>query len=293
MKDPVKPVMCAVLITVHNRCDITLRCLKALYACCKPENFTLKIFLVDDASKDNTATEIACHYPDVYVIKGSGSLYWNGGMRLAWKTAAMENTFDFFLWLNDDTLLQERALRIFFEESLIHNHKAIIVGVTHSPGSLVPTYGGYINEEKRPLEPIGIPQKCSYFNGNCIWIPLVVFNRLGYLDKYFTHSLGDFDYGVRAVKNKISSFTTGSFVGECELNTKIPEWTNSNLSLIERIRKLYSPLGCNPFEFFYFTQRKSNIVIAALHFVALHLRVLFPLLWKKEASDQFSKKAIN
>ena len=35
----------------------------------------------------------------------------------------------------------------------------------------------------------------DYFNGNIVLVPQFVFRQLGYLDDYFTHSKGDYDYG--------------------------------------------------------------------------------------------------
>jgi hypothetical protein len=36
------------------------------------------------------------------VLGGDGSLFWNGGMRLAYADA-MRSDFDYYLWLNGDT----------------------------------------------------------------------------------------------------------------------------------------------------------------------------------------------
>ena len=78
----------AVLLTCHNRKDKTLLCLKALY---DQEglnsDYLIEVFLVDDASTDGTAAAIKDKFPLVNIIQGNGYLFWNQGMRLAWKTA--------------------------------------------------------------------------------------------------------------------------------------------------------------------------------------------------------------
>ena len=95
----------AVLITCHNRRDTTLSCLKALYQ----QDVIIDVFLVDDGSSDGTTEAINSYYPDVNVIEGNGNLYWGGGMRLAF-AEAMKHSYSYYLWLNDDTLLEPQAI---------------------------------------------------------------------------------------------------------------------------------------------------------------------------------------
>ena len=101
----------AVLLTCHNRKKKTLQCLNALNIQEGLEvDYNIEVFLVDDGSFDGTAEAIVACFPNVHIIQGNGNLYWNQGMRLAWDTAAKTKDYDFYLWLNDDTILDKDAI---------------------------------------------------------------------------------------------------------------------------------------------------------------------------------------
>ena len=182
----------AILLTCYNRKDQTLECLKSL----KKNTLFFKIFLVDDGSTDGTAKAVSACYPDVNIITGNGQLYWNRGMHLAWETAS-KNDFDFYIWINDDIILNGDAFKVILEDYKKVKKESIIVGVFESPEKKI-TYGGYIKgSTKKILYPNGKPQKCDYFNGNFVLIPGCVFKKVGNLDPIFPHAQGDFDYGSK------------------------------------------------------------------------------------------------
>ena len=85
----------AVLMTVHNRKEKTLRCLSSLEETLASwrERFELKVFLTDDGCTDGTAEAVRrkeWSFP-VEILQGDGTLFWNGGMILAWKAAISES----------------------------------------------------------------------------------------------------------------------------------------------------------------------------------------------------------
>ena len=100
----------AVLLTCHNRKGKTLSCLDNLFKAALPMHTGLEVFLVDDGSTDGTNKAVKNKFPAVNIIPGNGNLFWNQGMRLAWQTAAEAEEFNFYLWLNDDTLLDDHAV---------------------------------------------------------------------------------------------------------------------------------------------------------------------------------------
>jgi GT2 family glycosyltransferase len=270
----------AVLITCHNRREKTLACLNALYNNLIPENILMNVFLVDDGSTDGTADAIKNEFPDVNQIQGNGHLFWNQGMYLAWKSAAQKGNYDYYLWLNDDTLLIKEALSVMLEFSLSVKNERIIVGATCSMIDKAITYGGFtINDEI--LLPNGTWQNCDYFNGNIVLIPSFVFNQVGFLDQRFLHAIGDIDYGLRALKMGFIHCLSPIFLGYCENHEEYPVWCNPSFPWYKRIKNLYTPLGNNTIEFFAFDQRHHGIFTAVFHFFTIHIRTIFPSLWKK------------
>jgi len=198
-------VRLAVLMTCHNRVANTLDCLEALRKQ-QPFGASFDLFLVDDGSTDGTARAVQDFFPGAIIIQGDGNLYWCGGMRVAF-AQAMQNDYDFYLWLNDDTQLDNDALlRVFHayaDASSQLGDLLIAVGSTRDRESGAVTYGGWrqragklgsISWEKIPPH-MKHWIACDTINGNCVLIPRAVVERIGNLDINFIHSMGDLDYG--------------------------------------------------------------------------------------------------
>ena len=94
----------AILMTCYNRVGTTLRCLERLkVAAARIADAQFDVWLVDDASPDQTGEKVKAAYPEVNVIQSPGNLFWCKGMRLAWdKAVASGIKYDFYLlptWL--------------------------------------------------------------------------------------------------------------------------------------------------------------------------------------------------
>ena len=266
-------------MTCHDRREKTLLCLDHLYASQVPIGFLFEVYLVDDGCTDGTQDNVRERYPNINILHGKGNLYWNRGMHCAWREAAKKE-YDYYLWLNDDTNLYQNALQTMLASANATNSEAAICGTTVSPTNTREiTYGGYWDEGK-VLIPNNDLQGCRWFNGNCVLIPKHVFQLVGNLDFTFRHSLGDFDYGIRSRQKYIQLFVAPAVIGTCSAHYIDPCWRRLGVPLIDRFKSLYSPLGCNPVEFFTFDLRKSGIIIAICHFFSIHLRALVPSLWR-------------
>ena len=197
----------AVLLTVHNRREITLSCLQALFAATLPNDAEMDVYLTDDGSKDGTSEAVKNAYPGVVVLHGDGNLFWNGGMRLAFGEA-LKNNYDYYLWLNDDTKLLPNALESMLHTSMLLQTRrakpAIVVGTTVDAESGMVTYSGRNSRGwKRPfyfdlVVAENEPVECDTLNGNCVLIPAAAAKRVGNLDPIFTHGIGDLDSASRS-----------------------------------------------------------------------------------------------
>jgi GT2 family glycosyltransferase len=274
----ITPISIAVLITCFNRKEKTIHCLESLFNQNALDNdFNIEIFLVDDGSTDGTLEFIRDYFPNINFIQGTGNLYWNRGMHLAWENAAATKDFDYYMWLNDDTYLFKNALSNILFDSFSNS---IICGTTKSSLSGEITYGGFSNNDKKFIVPNGNYQNAYYCNGNCVFVPRNVFRKLGNLDPIFHHALGDFDYGLRARKNGFDIKVAPDYIGFCENHESLPKWRSNSINLVNRIKYLYDPLsGCNPIQYFVYDNRHNGIFIACIHFISLHLRCIFPFLW--------------
>ena len=265
----------AVLLTVFNRKDKTLQCLERLYGLLPLGGYQVDVYLTDDGCTDGTPEAVAEHFPQVNVIHAKGDLFWNRGMWTAWDTAAKAKDYDFYLWLNDDTFVYESMLKVLTDAAVETNEKAIIVGATESTDHSGITYGGRLKNGSIP-KPDGSLMEVDYFNGNIVLIPKSAYKVLGNLDYYFTHSKGDFDYGMRAKKAGVAMYQAGEVLGECDAHATFDKWCNPDVPFAQRWKMLNRPNGMPPKETFHLEKRHKGIVMACVHFVSIPLRCLFP-----------------
>jgi GT2 family glycosyltransferase len=218
----------AVLITCFNRRDKTLACLAALMACTRPTDLAILVVLVDDGSKDGTADAVMSQYPSVRLLQGDGNLYWAGGMRRAFDEALRQGADD-YLWLNDDTLLDQHALDTLYRSRAAAfgaepQTPGIAVGATRDGASGLLSYGGLVDVGKpwsrhfAKLSLASQTQRCITFNGNCVLFSQAVARTLGNLSTDFVHGLADWDYGLRATSVGIPIVQVPGSIGTCSTN---------------------------------------------------------------------------
>jgi GT2 family glycosyltransferase len=272
------PGRIAVLMTVHNRRDTTLECLRRLSAMqYDRERVTLDIFMTDDGCTDGTADAVSDAFPQVHVIQGNGELYWNRGMYAAWQEAA-KHDYDFYWWVNDDTFVFEDTLSRMLACSASHEDKAIVVGCTCSSGEPVRfTYGGW--EGEKTISDVSFERPCRTMHGNLVLIPRAVFLRLGMNDPYYRHSLGDTDYGLRATENDIGIWSAAGYCGICDLHERPVVWMDPDKPVKERWSNFFSPLGNNPFEYFHYRRKHYGLLSALSRLGSNFIHFLFPRMW--------------
>ena len=267
----------AVLITVFNRKDKTIECLRQIENQIGLKALEVDIFIIDGGSSDGTVEEVKKKYPQIH-IKLIEGLFWNRGMWHAWDWASKEKNYDFFLWLNDDTFINEDCISSLLSASFEKKNEAIIVAASvDSKTQKSITYGGRVG--KNLVIPNGYLVKVERFNGNIVLVPNYVFQKLGNLDYYFTHSKGDIDYGKRATKIGIEIWQVGKPVGICDVHPRIDRWCDPEIPFIQRWKLLNMPNGMPPDETFHLEKRHDGLLIASIHYCSTVLHCLFPSLW--------------
>jgi len=270
----------AILMTVHNRKDKTLKCLTNLYLALQRVHSEthIDVYLTDDGSTDGTREEVKAQFPQVRSIEGNGKLYWCRGMIVAWKRALAENDYDGFFWLNNDSYLYPDAFALMFEAISSSYGLTIFSGAFISETTGQASFGGRIND--RTLTPNGQWQKIDQLNGNFVFVPKTVVEKIGILDDVFHHGIGDYDYGFRAKKAGIELLLTPRYIGICERDSHYHKYRDPRFSLVERFRFLYSPLGPPPPSLFRFNFRHYSFFKAVSVFVYINLVCLCPRIRK-------------
>jgi len=265
---PVAAARVAVLMTCHNRVARTTQCLEALMAQ-RLVGWSVEVCVVDDGSTDGTSAAVARLLPTARVLQGDGSLFWCGGMRLAFGHA-LRNDYDFYLWLNDDTVLEPDALsrlaHAYHEEAPQGGEAVIVVGSTRDPTTGQFSYGGW-RRRARPIGPVtwqkaapdmGNRIACDTFNGNCVLVSRAAARLVGNIDPAFRQALGDLDYGLRAAACGCRIIVAPGYFGACPQNDGKGMWTDRTLGLLERWRALIGPKGLPVASWRLFTQRHKG-----------------------------------
>lgn len=215
----------AVLVASFNRVAVTLRGLGSLSrALDAVDDLDWTCFLLDDASPDGTADEVRHAFPDVRIVEGNGSLFWNGGMRAAHGAARAAGGFDAYLMFNDDVDVAAAAVPGFFEAFRRANAEqpTILAGMTADAAGGI-TYGGIrlrsrllpLRVERMAPQPGAAP--CDTFHGNFVLVPADALDRLGF-DPAYVHQYGDIDLGLSANRIGVRTMVWQDPIGRCDAN---------------------------------------------------------------------------
>jgi GT2 family glycosyltransferase len=278
----------AVLLTCHNRKINTINCLRSLQNITLPNEINkIDIFLVDDGSTDGTYEEVKREFPNVYVTKSNGTLFWAGGMKLAWEVALSTSNFDVFLLLNDDVELHPDVFKIFLKTNEFSIEKYKKAGIYSAPTlnkkTKKTTYGGnkIINKgfryKTKRMSSSDKPIDIDLVNANILWVDSSVVKQIGTLDKRFTHGIADYDFSLRSKKAGFPVLLTTAFGGYCE-NDHERNWLSNNHTLSERIKFLKSPKGLAYNEYLYFVKTHFPLSLPYSFFM-IWLKTLVPQLW--------------
>lgn len=197
--------MIEIVIPVHNRRPITLRCLELLRQQVGAE---FRVTVVDDGSSDGTSEAVRERFPDVDVLQGDGSLWWAGATNVGIRHVLQRSVVaPYILMLNDDVEFDSGYLASMGRSAVTH------------PGCLIGSLAVYGEDPGRVF---WCGQAASYQHrrygyvrrdslsgcvpakmlpGRGMLVPTEVFNRIGFLDeKAFPQYAADFDFSLRARK---------------------------------------------------------------------------------------------
>ena len=262
------------IFTCYNRKEKTEQCLNTLMNGNPGINFSF--IAVDDNSTDGT-TAMLQQYSNVQLIRGNGSCFYSGGMRLGIETAKKCcYTYDWVFLFNDDVEFVPYALERLLDYA--SDERKILVGATCDKKGELSYGGGWQISKYKPDFQIVMSGKekvyCDTFNANCVLIPSAVFEKMPNIYKAYTHSLGDFDYGLEAHRRNITILASDFFVGTCCENPLTGTWRDVTLSRRERWEKKESPKGLPWREWFHFVKKHYGLLSACWSSVTPYIKIL-------------------
>lgn len=230
----------AIILTIYNRKDKTLCALNSIEKV--TSNHSIHFYICDDGSTDGSSDAIMKKFPGSTIVYGDGNCFWSKGMYLAMKKA-QEDDPDFYLMINDDVEFFDNALDIMLESYNLAKKNCGIVGTTISAKTNCISYGGRKSKDHQLVVPNGDIQLCDLANWNCFLIDRYVVEKIGLIDNYYEHGLGDFDYSLMMTKRNLPIYVAKDFIGICENNSTKNTYHDSSLARKKRIKSLFSKIN--------------------------------------------------
>lgn len=244
----------AVLMTCHNRRETTTRCLKGLLS---QVNDGFQIFVVDDGSIDGTREELEKLADEhrLRILTGDGRLFWAKGMAMAWATS-LEESWDGWLLLNDDTLLRDDAIARLQKTVSAHPDMVVV---------------GNLRDEVTGSRICGLADDGT-FTGNFVFVPVGVYRRVGALCGAFHHAWADCDYAMRCRRQGVRIVELDD-VGTTRSHQMRPRLDKMNLRA--RWKTLWDPKGWCVHDVWLYRRRNWGVIVAFVSCAHLVLHVLF------------------
>jgi len=199
-----------VLLPVHNRREVTLGFVRCLAAQTYP---AIRLLLIDDGSTDDTGAAVRRAYPEVEVIRGTGSWWWAGCLQhgLDHLAASSLPKSDILLFANDDiTFAQdyvESAVRFLAERPgcmLLSRYRDPATGHIEESGVSADLRTLTFREARDPAT-----INCLSTRG--LFVRWGDARRIGGMRPFLLpHYWSDYEYTIRALRKGLRAVTTES-----------------------------------------------------------------------------------
>ena len=193
----------ALVITSHNRREVTAACLERLARQIDPG---FAVILVDDGSSDGTREMVRSRFPQTLLLEGNGNLWWTAATNLGVQEARARGA-QAIMTLNDDTLPDPGFIAA-MKAAAAARPGALIGALTVDHETGEPVYWGervfWPTAAFRPLPrpgpgPARGLHPVTHFPGRGLFIPAPVFDAIGLFDeRRFPHYAADYDFTHRA-----------------------------------------------------------------------------------------------
>ena len=292
-----------VILPVHNRREVTLRCLRHLRA--TGVDAWAQLVVVDDGSTDGTADAIRAEFPRVTLLPGDGQLFWTGATAAGMRHAVSQGTAC-CVWLNDDSHpvpgAVERVVRRSLEAGGVTAGLGRLVAFTDAedfPAYRKTCWGESLRVAAPAPDGVVDVDACR---GNLVAIPRAVVEAIGYPDeRNLPQYLADTDYTLRATAAGFRCVLDQRAVVEETVPSgpKDESWLTTNRSIAHVWRRVFvKNAGLYWRAQWVYRWRHWGPVRGPLLFavpyarlaLATGLRMVLPLAWRRRLSAGVARR---
>jgi GT2 family glycosyltransferase len=261
----------AIIILNWNSEAVTIDCLNSLLQISYPE---YKIFLIDNGSKESSySIEDQISSKKIQYIRLKFNYGFTGGNNIGINIAIKDYDPDYFLLLNNDTLVDSEFLSIMVRSFETNSQIGIVVPKIffYEPNDFIYYAGGYLNllsglgehyhwMKKDNPDKTNILKEVSFANGCSMLIKKEVVQKVGLLDDDYFANVEDVDYSYRVTHNGYKIlYNPGAFLWHREgfaSRKNVGQWfrnylTTRNVIIFERKKNFLTFL----LFMFYFSAR--------------------------------------
>lgn len=220
MVEDLKKPSILIIVLNYNGFEDTKRCVESLERISCQTN---KIIIIDNFSADNSVKQLERAFPNIQVLKSKKNLGYAGGMNIG-IAYGLSNGFDYFLLLNNDTIVSEKflepLLKIFvqFPEAGIASPKVGYIDerdkIYCAGGkiSFLKCTGVSLFQGKEFMRYANDVLETSLAEGSCMLIKKETIEKIGLLDEKFFMYLEDVEFAMRVRKHFKIYFTPHSII---------------------------------------------------------------------------------
>lgn len=199
-----------VVLPVHNRRPITLRCCRDLLK----QRADFHLVLIDDGCTDGTADAVSDLFTrsTLTVIRGDGKWFWGGSLERA-RLWLMQNAHDddTILILNDDVRIPRGFLRAGFDW-IRRNPDSLLQAIAFSESGSMVDRGTVVDWSKFRMRPTVDGEQPNLLTTRGLILRCAVMRALGpFYPRLLPHYGSDFEYTHRAYRRGYKLATTPEF----------------------------------------------------------------------------------
>lgn len=192
----------AIIVINYNNFDDTVDCIRSIYNTKTSNNIRLNVFVIDNASVDGSDEKLK-QLANITLLSSKC----NGGFSYANNIgikAALEMGADYFMFLNNDTVIEENFFEIIMPQ--LEKDKVVVPLIRYYASNDIWYAGGYIDYRRGTAihyNDLESNHPIDFMSGCCCILSKEIIEKVGLWDESYFLYCEDIDYSLRLKQQQI------------------------------------------------------------------------------------------